>query len=213
MAVRYPSDLTMHAARAQYFADNGFGADGGYAASWVDFSLGPFPFPFPNTSQRVKAVGYHDLHHILTGYETSFTGELEISAWELGAGCGSFAAAWVLNLGGVAAGLFVAPRAVFAAFRRGRQSRSLYGSALEPLLDRTVGDVKAERCDVRAPAPALVDAACFAAVASVGLVVGTTLLAVLLPLLPLGLVTTRMRKAAERAATADARPSVPAQGA
>ncbi|HSO31503.1 MAG TPA: hypothetical protein VLT33_03275, partial [Labilithrix sp.] len=72
MPVPYPPDLTMRAARALYFENNGFGADGGYGAAWVDFKLGPLPFPFPNTPQRIDAVKFHDLHHVLTGYDTDF---------------------------------------------------------------------------------------------------------------------------------------------
>src|SRR5690349_11954766 len=99
--VHYDEGLSMRAARAIYFDVNRFGADGGYGDAWVDFKLGPLPVPFPNTRARVRAVRYHDLHHVLTGYDTSTIGELEISAWELGAGCKDFAAAWQLNLGGL----------------------------------------------------------------------------------------------------------------
>src|SRR5262245_55376361 len=102
--------LTMRAARARYFAENGFGDDGGYASDWVDLKLGPIPFPIPNTPARKRAVAYHDLHHVLTGYKTDFLGELEISAWEIGGGCKGFLAAWQLNLGGMGAGLFLMPK-------------------------------------------------------------------------------------------------------
>lgn len=46
---------TMREALKQYFDDNGFGADGGYASTWVDFKVGPIPFPLPNTEARRKA--------------------------------------------------------------------------------------------------------------------------------------------------------------
>src|SRR5690348_8708353 len=85
--VRYPDELTMREARDRYFEANRFGADGGYASKWVDIKLGPIPMPFPNTASRVRAVKYHDLHHVLTGYDTDWRGEFEISAWEIAAGC------------------------------------------------------------------------------------------------------------------------------
>lgn len=91
--VHYDEGLTMREARAIYFEVNGFGADGGYGDAWVDFKLGPLPVPFPNTRARVRAVRYHDLHHVLTGYDTNTIGEFEISAWELGAGCKDLIAA------------------------------------------------------------------------------------------------------------------------
>lgn len=46
-------------------------------APWVDFKLGPIPFPFPNTKARVAALAYHDFHHILTGYDTDIRGKLD----------------------------------------------------------------------------------------------------------------------------------------
>src|SRR4051812_17637276 len=97
MTTNYDPSLTLRAARDAYFTANGFGADGGYAAAWVDFKLGPVPLPFPNTASRVRAVGYHDLHHVLTGYRTDTVGEFLIAAWELGAGCERFFTAWQLN--------------------------------------------------------------------------------------------------------------------
>ncbi|KYF68640.1 hypothetical protein BE04_10770, partial [Sorangium cellulosum] len=148
--VQYDEGLTMREARAIYFEVNGFGADGGYGDAWVDFKLGPLPVPFPNTPARVRAVRYHDLHHVLTGYDTNTIGEFEISAWELGAGCKDFVAAWHLNLGGLFAGLLSAPRRTVRAFLRGRRSESLYGQPFEALLDRTVGDLRRE---MRADAP------------------------------------------------------------
>src|SRR5688572_30034252 len=102
MLVDYPENITMREARAMYFQANGFGASGGYDDAWVDFKLGPIPLPFPNTKARIEAVRFHDLHHLLTGYDTDITGEFEISAWEIAAGCKRFPAAWALNLGGMA---------------------------------------------------------------------------------------------------------------
>ncbi len=135
---------TMRAALKQYFDDNGFGEDGGYAATWVDFKLGPLPFPFPNSDARRRAVKFHDLNHILTGYGTDTVSEFEISAWEVGAGCRDFAAAWVINLGGLAAGTFVAPVRTFRAFVRGRRQRASYWLSYDDALERAVDDVRTE---------------------------------------------------------------------
>jgi hypothetical protein len=135
---------TMREARARYFAQHGFGADGGYDDRWVHLALGPIPASFPNSPARVRAVKYHDLHHIVTGYATDIVGEFEISAWEIGAGCKDFVAAWVLNLGGMAGGAVTAPRRTLRAFARGRRSRSLYGRAFEPLLEERVASVRTQ---------------------------------------------------------------------
>lgn len=192
--VSYDPTSTMRAARERYFAVNNFGADGGYNDKWTNFELGSMPFPFPNTAARVRALQYHDLHHILTGYNTDFVGELEISAWEVGAGCKDFAAAWVLNLGGIGAWI-VAPRRVFAAWVRGRRSASLYGLPLDPLLDGTVASAR-DRMHVPAEAPpaSLADRLTFVAAAATGTVVGLALFTLLLPLVPIGLLARKLVK-------------------
>jgi hypothetical protein len=139
----YAPEQTMREARARYFEVNRFGEDGNYGDAWVDFKLGPLPLPFPNTPGRVRAVRYHELHHVLTGYDTDIIGEFEISAWEIAAGCKGYVAAWQLNLGGMFAGLWVAPRRTVRAFMRGRSSETLYDQPLEALLDATVGATRA----------------------------------------------------------------------
>jgi hypothetical protein len=181
--VAYEPDSSLRSARARYFEDNGFGRDGGYDSAWVDFKLGPIPFPFPNTAPRKRAVQYHDLHHILTGYETSFAGELEISAWEIASGCKSYAAAWQLNLGGMAAGALGMPRRTWAAFRRGRNSRNLYGTQLDDVLELSVGDVRRELGidDPVARSSVLVDALLYAAAVIFGLAIGLLSFVVFLP--------------------------------
>jgi hypothetical protein len=199
------SSLTLRAARVLYFADNGFPADGGYSAAWVDFKLGPLPMPFPNTASRVRAVRYHDLHHLLTGYRTDIFGEFEISAWELGAGCKDFWAAWQLNLGGLSGGMLTIPRRTFRAFVRGLRSSSVYGGDLEALLDRSVGDVRAEcRLDQPPGAPRVADYLRFGAAWAAGSVVGMLLFGSFFVVVPafvlLGLLRRARRPAASGAA-------------
>jgi hypothetical protein len=172
---------TLREAVQRYFQENHFGEDGGYASPWVDFKLGPIPFPLPNTDSRRRAVRFHDLHHVLTGYRTDLVGEFEISAWELAAGCKDFHAAWVLNLSGLAGGLFRAPVRTFRAFVRGRHERTSYGMEYEALLSRGVEDLRRELgiSDVVHPGrPG--DVLRFALLAATGLVVGLLLMAVLL---------------------------------
>ncbi len=190
----YPDGLAMREARVRYFELNGFGAMGGYDEPFVDFALGPVSMRLPNTEARLRAVRYHDLHHVVTGYQTDTLGEFEISAWELGAGCRSFLAAWVLNLGGLAAGALRIPARTFRAFLRGRHSRSLYGEPLELLLSESVGQVRArtglDRADGKRAG--IRELSWFAWFVVLGLLVGTLLLIVgatcALPLLFLKLV-------------------------
>ncbi len=196
----YEPTMTMQAARDRYFAVNHFGTDGGYGDAWVDFELGSIPFPFPNTKSRIRAVKVHDLHHIVTGYDTNTTGEFEISAWEIGAGCKDFFAAWQLNLAGMAGGLFSAPVRTFRAFVRGRHSESLYGKNLDELLHLTVADVhRMTSVDAERPAASAADVTLHALGTVAGIVIGTLFLAVAIPLLPLGLVMSYLRKRSLRA--------------
>lgn len=188
MSIAYRRSDTLAEARTQYFADNHFGPDGGYNDAWVDFKLGTIPFPFPNTPGRVRAVRFHDLHHVLTGYSTDLQGEIEIAAWEIGAGCKSFLAAWQLNLSSMGFALFYSPLRSFRAFVRGRRSHSLYGLELEPLLQRRVGEVADELGVDQAPRAVASDLPLFLLASLAGLTAGSAMLLVLLPLLPFALV-------------------------
>jgi hypothetical protein len=136
--------LSVREARAAYFARAGFPADGGYADKWVKLKLGSRTiFAFPNSAARLRSVRLHDLHHIVTGYDTSWRGEAEIAAWELAAGCADHAAAWILNLGAAMIGLVLCPLRLAAAFRRGRRSESLYRSEFsEELLAMSVRELR-----------------------------------------------------------------------
>jgi hypothetical protein len=172
---------TMGTALARYFRDNGFGEDGGYAATWVDFKLGPIPFPLPNSDARRRAVRYHDLHHVLTGYATDIQGEFEISAWEIGAGCRGFHAAWVLNLSGMAGGLLRCPRRTWRAFLRGLDERSAYGGDYEALLNASVEDVRRSLGIRDVPRRGSLAAALrFGVAVGAGFIVGTLMMLVLL---------------------------------
>ena len=159
---RYDEALTLSEARAQFFEANGFGADGGYSARWVKLRAGPVRFAFPNTAGRVRAVRLHDLHHLLTGYDTDWKGEFEISAWEIASSCRGYAAAWLLNVGGLAGGLITCPRAVWRAFVRGRHSGNFYATGYsDALLASTVGDARRELRLQAEPTASLADRAAF----------------------------------------------------
>jgi hypothetical protein len=121
----YAESSRMREARELYFKANGLPPDGGY-------------------DSRKRAAKVRDLHHVVTGYATTWTGAFEIAAWEIGAGCADFFAAWIGNLGAMFGGLLLAPRRTYRAFVRGRRSQSLYGREdLELVLEKTVGETRA----------------------------------------------------------------------
>ena len=137
--------LTLHAARADYYERNHFGADGGDSLEWVPVKVLGLTFKIPNTDGRRRAVRIHDLHHVLTGYQTDLRGEAEIGAWELASGCIRWPAAQVLNTMALVMGMVIAPRRMLRAWARGRATKNLYTQdTVEPLLPRTVGEMRGE---------------------------------------------------------------------
>ena len=76
--MKYPDHLTLREARREFFEKAGFD-ESGYLDPWVKVRLGPLPIFFPNTLSRARAVRWHDLHHVLTEYDTSLIGEADVS--------------------------------------------------------------------------------------------------------------------------------------
>jgi hypothetical protein len=84
----------------------------------------------PNFAWRKRAIASHDLHHLLTGYPCNVAGELQIAAWEFGAGRYPHWGATLFCLPLVLAGALWAPFDTWEAFRAGRGCRSLYADHL-----------------------------------------------------------------------------------
>lgn len=135
--------LSVRDALSQLFLRYGIPEDA-YTASHFTIPVGPIKFRFPNTKSRVTVAQFHDIHHILTGYPTTWVGEAEIGAWELAAGCRGYFIAWFLNGGAAFVGLFINPRAVIRAFRRGWNTpTNLYHDfEYTDLLNLTLGELR-----------------------------------------------------------------------
>lgn len=134
---------TLGAARADYYRINGFGDDGGDALEWVPLKILGMTLKIPNTDGRRRAVRIHDLHHVVTGFQTDLRGEAEIGAWELASGCLRWPAATILNLFALAMGLVLAPHRMVRAWALGRHTRNLYGeNGVDHLLPRAVSEVR-----------------------------------------------------------------------
>jgi len=135
---------TVRAARARYFAENGFGEDGGYGQTWVPLKFGGFSFKLYNNRARQRAVPLHDLHHLATGYPTTPKGEAQIAIWELAAGTSDKWFAFVINVPAMLYGFVLWPKDSVAAWRGGRQSSSLYHREFEEcLLDLSIDELRA----------------------------------------------------------------------
>ena len=119
--------------------------DGGQSSSYVRIKLAKKVFIyFPNFDARRKAVIKHDVHHIATGYTSTFKGETEISAWEIASGCRHYWVAWVLDMQAVMMGMLFNPAGVYRAFVKGRRTKNLYRDVFtdEQLMDMSLFVIK-----------------------------------------------------------------------
>lgn len=95
------------------------------ASHWI-CRIGPLRLRLPNFAWRQRAIDAHDRHHMITGFPLTMAGEIQVAAWEWGAGrypdwratlmCGS-----LVLLGAVAM-----PRRTLRAYRYGRRCESLH---------------------------------------------------------------------------------------
>lgn len=158
----YANASTVREARAQYFTENGFD-ETSYVEKWAKLKVGFLPVVIPNTKSRREALPIHDLHHVATGYETTVVGEGEIAAFEIAGGCGRYWAAWLINAGGFALGLALAPGRTFRAFIRGRHARTLYRDGWsDELLGMSVAELKNRVGTSKFPRATLRDVIAFA---------------------------------------------------
>ncbi len=145
LADNIPHDDTMvNDALQAFYAQHNLGEDGGLHKKWATLKVGRFHIPFPNTKARKRAILWHDIHHMATGYSGYWQGEVSIGAWEVSSGCADYYAAWFLDLGAVAVGLFLFPGLVYKGFIRGRRTLNLYSNMLsaEQAKSMTLGEVR-----------------------------------------------------------------------
>lgn len=113
---------------AEFYTAHNPGDDGGESNPSVRIEFTKhFHMYFPNFEARRKAVLWHDMHHIATGYSAaSILGESEIAAWEIAAGCGTYRAAYFIDLSAVMMGILINPWKVLKAYARGKRTTNLY---------------------------------------------------------------------------------------
>jgi hypothetical protein len=140
----YESTQTVNKSLEEYFTKENLGKDGGLSKAWGKIKVWKFYVPIPNISARKKVLVMHDIHHIVTGYDGNWKGEVSIGAWEVASGCGEYWVAWYFNLGAMAVGLFIYPKHVLEAFIRGMRTQNLYHHTLpqEKALSMQVGELQ-----------------------------------------------------------------------
>jgi len=97
------------------------------ASHWT-CRIGPWDLCLPNFAWRQAAIDAHDRHHILTGYPLTLRGEIQMAAWEWGAGRYPDWRATAFCSPLILLGVIVMPRQTWRAFRWGRKCQSLYPS-------------------------------------------------------------------------------------
>jgi hypothetical protein len=137
------SDQTVLDARDHYLLESGL-TTAEYTAPRFSVRIGSWTLQLPNPPQRQEKVALHDLHHVATGFRTDWRGEMEISAWEVGAGLGGLWVAWLICVPFFLAGLMIDPRRTLRAHHAGRDCRSLFvdTAPYEELLSMTVGELR-----------------------------------------------------------------------
>lgn len=149
--------MTLQEELTAFYQRNGFGDVIGSRSLTVPVYTGCILVPLPNIETRRRCLKYHDLHHLVTGYSVGRIGEGEISAWELGSGSAFVSPTLgIMNLIALSTGLFLKPRRMWSAFKRGCTSRNLYPKALRIDLDAgrwpSLGALRQEFLEVK-PSP------------------------------------------------------------
>ena len=132
------TDEKVRVGRDRYLAQNKLNLSS-YTARKFPVYFFRWPIWLPNPG----FLPVHDLHHVVTGYGTGLVGEAEISAYELRGGCGSVMI-FILCLGAIFFGVFVAPRRIWRAWRNSRGAQNLYRTDIpyDSLLEMTIGDLR-----------------------------------------------------------------------
>jgi hypothetical protein len=129
---------TVKNSRDRYLAENSLNLES-YAAKKFPIYVWKWAVYIPNPG----LLHFHDLHHVVTGYGTGWIGEAEISAYELRGGCHS-AIIFILCVGALLGGIFVAPKRIRRAWKQAKGTKTLYDTKIpyEKLLAMNVADLR-----------------------------------------------------------------------
>ncbi len=129
---------------AYYLKHPEFGEQGGENERWVWIDIGIGKFPIPNLKGRQELVYLHDIHHILNDYNTNWSGEAAVSAWEITTGMGKNPVGWFYAFLGLLVGGFLRPLAAYRGFKRGLKTKSVIGLQLpkEKLLSLSLNELR-----------------------------------------------------------------------
>jgi len=118
--------MKLDQALIQFYQESGFDLRTGEKPAFVDVFVGCMLIPLPNLETRRKYIKYHDLHHIINGFDVSQMGEGEVSAWEIGTGSFLHPILLIMNLIAISTALAIYPNRVLKAYLLGCKSKNLY---------------------------------------------------------------------------------------
>ena len=140
--------MTTEEALRAYLVERGFVKPGTprkelYRGNWVKVPMwGCYVPVFPVYGFK-KSLVLHDIHHVLSGYDTDGRGELEIAAWELSSGgCGWYLLYWIDRVVFMSLGLLLCPIRTIRAFQRGRSHCNTFDRNPEDVLASDYGELK-----------------------------------------------------------------------
>ena len=137
--------MTARDALSQYFVEQGLFPEATSVEDWFAdrwYRIGGVPV-LPLVGGLKHSLILHDVHHLVTGYDTDWIGELELAGWELGSGgCAAHVLFWFDRIAAMVIGLLSAPRRTVAALRTGLQQRNLYGRRSGEVLASEVDDLR-----------------------------------------------------------------------
>ena len=122
---RQAAELAGFVAPSRYYAERNIRPEGTHLEDWLAerwYRVGGVPgVPIlPLVGGLKHTLILHDVHHLVTGYDTDWDGELQLAGWELASGgCGWSVAFWFDRLGAFLAGPLTQPRPTLRAFARG----------------------------------------------------------------------------------------------
>lgn len=115
----------------EFHKKNNFGEDGGINEKFAWIKFGFFSLPMPNFESRKNNVYLHDIHHIVTGNNTTWKGESAVSSWEVASGgWDKLYVPWLLTLWAMGLGVLFYTTTTLNAFKKGLTMKNALTSGL-----------------------------------------------------------------------------------
>jgi hypothetical protein len=131
----------------RHLIKDGYTLEAFYDHDWTYISVAGRQVPFLPLFGAKDALVLHDVHHLVTGYDTDFRGEFEVAAWELASGgCADHYVFWPDRIAAALLGLLLAPIRTLRAFWAGRQQQNLYRLDRQVLLGMELDSLKMLVC-------------------------------------------------------------------